>query len=173
MSGFDPERDGWHLRDAVMRTERQEFLAIIRDDMKELRARGVPFDAPHLWSEDLAPPAANYEGPARSDQELMLSLGSLVAVVEAMFSDKLYTGKLVCWGRPGSSRAQYEQAPVWAVTGIESWWKGGGILRLESGNCFTLRGCSPASRRGGWFSKKTSWIGCARTRTSVNARVGQ
>jgi hypothetical protein len=136
-----------------MRTERQEFLAIIRDDMKELRARGVAFNAPHWWSEDLAPRAANYEGPARSDQEPMLPLGSLVAVVEAMFSDKLYTGKLVCWGRPGSSRAQYEQAPVWAVTGIESWWKGGGILRLESGNCFTLRGCSPASRRGGWFSK--------------------
>jgi hypothetical protein len=54
VSNFDPERDGWHLREAVMRTEFPDLLAHVRSCMEELRARGVLFDQPDWWSQNLA-----------------------------------------------------------------------------------------------------------------------
>ena len=49
-----PDRDGWwNLRTAIMRTSSEwwpELMAVIRRDLRELRARSVPFAAPEWWS---------------------------------------------------------------------------------------------------------------------------
>jgi hypothetical protein len=123
----------WHLRDAIMKTAWPGMLAVIRQDIEELRARRLSFDAPDWWCENLAPPAAVQEVGDVSDRQILMSLRCNQWAVETMFRDDLYQGKLVCWGRPGSSLADYKRVPPWAVIGIESWWKGGGILHLESG----------------------------------------
>jgi hypothetical protein len=67
--------------------------------------------------------------------------------VEINFRDKLYEGKLVSWGRPGSSLADYKRAPPWAVIGIVSWWEGGGILRLQSGEMFYAARVEPTTSK--------------------------
>jgi hypothetical protein len=121
-----------------MRTEQPAVLAHIRASLWELRRREVPFQWPDWWSETLAPSTERYDGlpDDRSTPEIIVALQCLLGAVETKFRDALYEGKLVCWGRPGSSLAKYERAPAWAVIAIESWWKGGGILRLESGELF-------------------------------------
>jgi hypothetical protein len=137
LSKFDPERDGWALGEAVMRTGLPGLHAAVRSCMQELRARGVLFDGPHSWNENLAPPAGSDTWPERSDEELKNDiLRFLIGAVETTFRHKLYGGTLVSWGRPGSSLADYKRAPPWAVRGIVSWWEGGGILRLQSGELF-------------------------------------
>jgi hypothetical protein len=161
VSKFEPERDGWTLREAVMHTELPDLLAGVRSCMEELRARRVLFDAPGWWAENLAPPARNETWAEHSDQELLdVVLRSLLAAVETMFRNRLYDGTLVCWGRPGSSLAEYKKAPAWAVTQIESWWKGGGILRLESGEMFYAARGEPtnASERRFSVSELRVWL---------------
>ena len=134
MSNFDPDRAGWwFLRTAVMRTAHQGFLAVIRGDLEELRARGIPYQAPEWWLTDDTTPAAAPQPNERDHPHLLkLSLQVNVGAVECCFRDDLYVGTLVCGGRKGSSLAKYTQAPAWTVKKIESWWAGGGILRLES-----------------------------------------
>ena len=72
--------------------------------------------------------------------------------IENDFLHKLYSGELTCWGRLESSLAPYVQAPAWAITGIESWWKGGGILRLESGERLFAARVAPTNAAEGRFS---------------------
>jgi hypothetical protein len=129
-----------------MRTELPALLAAVRSCMQELRARRVLFDAPDWWAENLAPPASSDTWPERSAQELKeLVLPSLMGAVETTFGHKLYDGRLVSWGRPGSSLADYMRAPPWAVRGIVSWWEGGGILRLQSGEMFYAARVEPTA----------------------------
>ena len=134
MSSFDPDRAGWwFLRTAVMRTAHQDLLAVIRRDLEELRARGIPYQAPEWWLTDDTTPAAAPQPNERDHPHLLkLSLQVNVWAVECCFRDDLYVGNLVCGGRKGSSHAEYTLAPAWTVKKIESWWAGGGILRLES-----------------------------------------
>ena len=144
-----------------MRTELPDLLAGVRSCMEELRARGVLFDQPDWWSQNLAPPAASATWPERSNRELLeLILPSLLGGVETTFRNRLYDGTLVCWGRSGSSLADYKKAPPWAVTGIESWWKGGGILRLESGEKLFAARVEPtnATKRRFSVSELRNWL---------------
>jgi hypothetical protein len=65
---------------------------------------------------------------------------AMLGVIETEFMHKLYSGRLPCWGSPRSVLSDYWPAPPGVVVGIESWWKGGGILRLESGELmYTVR----------------------------------
>jgi len=134
---LDPDRDGWwDIRTAIMRTSSEwwpELMAAIRRDLRALRARSVPFAAPEWWSDDMAPATPPPCQDGRSPRELTSALAVNLAVVERKFRDDLYEGKRIACGRPGSSLAHYRPVPPWSVVGIESWWKGGGILRLESG----------------------------------------
>jgi len=153
MSKFDPEQGGWHLRDAVMNGPWQDMLALVRQIMEELRARAVSFETPEWWSDNLAPSAASQNLRGASDRALVLGLECNRCAVETWFRDELYKGRLVCWGRPASSRAKYERAPPWAVIGVESWWKGGGILRLESGELFFTARIEPTNTAKKGFAR--------------------
>jgi hypothetical protein len=135
MSSFDPDRAGWwFLQTAVMRTAHQDVLAVIRRDMEELWARGIPYQAPEWWLIDNATPAAAPLHKREHPHVLKRGLQVNVWAVECRFRDHLYEGKLGCCGRNGSSLAHYTIAPPWTVANVESWWAGGGILRLESGD---------------------------------------
>jgi hypothetical protein len=134
---LDPERDGWwDLRTAIMRTSSEwwpELMVAIRRDLRALRARSVPFAAPEWWSDNMAPETAPPHQERRSPQDLISSLQVNLAAVETKFRHDLYEGKRIACGRLGSSLTEYKEAPPWAVVGVESWWRGGGILQLESG----------------------------------------
>jgi hypothetical protein len=137
MTTFDPERDGWwDLRTAIMRDSAAwwpQFLATIRRDAEELQVLGAVFQMPDWWLQELAPATSAPHRAGRSPRELASALQVNLAVAEGKFRDDLYEGQRTACGRPGSSLANYKKAPPWAVVGIESWWKGGGILRIESG----------------------------------------
>jgi hypothetical protein len=147
------------LREAVMRTAWPELTAGIQRHMQELRGRGVLFDAPDWWADQyLEQPATRHEEMDGPNQQLTSALRCNQAAVEAHFRDELYEGKLVCCGREGSSLAEYRLAPKWAITGIESWWKGGGILRLESGERLYTARVKPRRAVGISESKVAEWI---------------
>jgi hypothetical protein len=149
---LDPERDGWwDLRTAIMRTSSEwwpELMALIRRDLGELRARSVLFEAPEWWSDDMPPSTAPPHGERRSPRDLMSALQVNLAAVETKFLHDLYEGKRIACGRLGSSLAEYKEAPPWAVIGVESWWKGGGILRLESGEKLYAARVKPTKAAG-------------------------
>jgi hypothetical protein len=138
MSKFDPERDGWGLSEAIMRTAHRGMLAALHRNI--IDATGLTYEAIEWWIYRLAPPAAPPRHPPRPiDNLFMLHQESgrrwliMQGSIETDFLHKLYSAELPCWGRVESSLAPYVRAPAGAITEIESWWKGGGILRLESG----------------------------------------
>jgi hypothetical protein len=138
MSKFDPERDGWGLPEAIMRTAHRDMLAALHRNI--IDATGLTYQPIEWWIHRLAPPAAPPRHPPRpldnlfrlheeSGRRWLIMQGS----IETDFLHRLYSGELTCWGRLESSLAPYVRAPAGAITGIESWSKGGGSLRLESG----------------------------------------
>jgi hypothetical protein len=137
MSSFDPQRDGWSLCEAVRRGANQWALAALHRDLIDAAAAGITHEPIHWWhwADPPPPPPAPPHNPSRptpfiehNGQRWLLDYG-----IETEFLHNLYDGQLSCWGRLGSVQSDYMRVPRGAVTGIESWWKGGGIIRVESG----------------------------------------
>jgi hypothetical protein len=146
MPAFNPEQGhGWMLREAVMRTAIPTMLATVERCIQELAQQGVAIRFPDWWDARLAP--TERDASTQGDRDLGLIAQHLIGTVEADFRDKLYTGALACWGRPGASLAPYTRAPVWAIVAIECWWRGGGIVCLEDGaKLYAARVEPPANR---------------------------
>ena len=96
----------------------------------------------------MAPATAPPCQDGRSPRELTSALQVNLAVAERKFRDDLYEGKRIACGRLQSSLADYKEAPPWAVIGVESWWKGGGILQLESGERLYAARVKPTKEAG-------------------------
>jgi hypothetical protein len=164
LADFDPERARWGLCEAVMNTAPESMLAQLHRDMIE--ATGLTYEPVPWWIFRLAPPAAPAADPSRPVDRLFATHAESGKrwlysswPIETDFRHKLYDGRLTCWGRPGSCLAEYARAPAGAVIGVESWWEGGGIVRLTSGEqLYTVSVEQPNPTRGITESKVAAWI---------------
>lgn len=140
-----------------MRTGHRGMLAALHRNM--IDATGLTYEPIEWWIYRLAPPAALPRHPPRPIDNLFILHHEsgrrwfiLQGSIETDFLHKLYSGELTCWGRLESSLAPYVRAPAGAITAIESWWKGGGILRLESGERLFAARVEPTNAAEGRFS---------------------
>jgi len=149
MVKFDPENlvaTSWSLQEAVRHTADPRYMAALHRELLDAAAVGLehePIEWWH-WTDPKPPPPTPAADPPRPPPVIEMEDGrrrlAMLGVIETEFVHKLYSGQLPCWGRPRSVLSDYRPAPPGAVVGIESWWKGGGILRLESGELmYTVR----------------------------------
>ena len=132
---FDPERDGLHLRQAIMKSHHRP-LADLHAAMVELHRRGVGSQPPEWWFPQLAPAPERWGRwpPHYDDAELLGRLADDARMVETMFFHDLYGGKITCWARPGAVHAEYVEIPDfgWAHLAIADWASGDLVERDPS-----------------------------------------
>jgi hypothetical protein len=126
MSKFNPERDGWHLPEAVMHTADGSSLATLHRDI--VAATGMTYEPIPWWVHKMAPPPdppADPPGPPPFIEHNGWRWLLMAGVVETPFRFKLREGEIECWARPSPLAAHVPiPAGAWPWLTIEDWASG-------------------------------------------------
>lgn len=118
---FDPERDGWPLRDALMRTSDPAKLAELACACSAMEPNDLR--RPRWWLHDQAP-QLQCATPAPADPGGAAFTGA--RALERAFLARLVAGELKAWGRRDSPVARHEHIPpdAWPAlgTGMRTHW---------------------------------------------------
>ena len=94
---FDPEQNGWTLREAIMRVSDPADLAAVAQAL----AKNQSHTSVWWWDQVLAPPAEQQPNPKTNWK-----------TVERAFAMKLARGELIGWARYNSPVANYDRVPT-------------------------------------------------------------
>jgi hypothetical protein len=120
---FDPDRDGWPLREAVMRTTDTWMMACLHRDMIAASSAAILYEQPEWWIYRLAPPATD---PTVGAAPALLEAHGrrwfvLHGAIEGSFNVKIAKGELILWARPGAPHVPYIEVAAGAPLRIEDW----------------------------------------------------